>query len=78
MDHGKHSDVFIGHLVDHAIRPLYDLADSWIPVLGNRLTRQGERAYLSSASRDAIHHSRGIPRRIVSDVLVDRHQMGDR
>jgi hypothetical protein len=36
MDHGQHSNVFIGHLIDHAIRALYDLAESWIPVLGNR------------------------------------------
>ena len=77
MDHRKNSNIFITHLVDHAIRPLYDLTDGWIPVLGNRLAGQGERAYLTSASRDAIHHSRGIARRIAADMLVDRHKVGD-
>ncbi len=77
MDHRKHSNILISHLVDHAIRPLYDLTDGWIPVLGNRLAGQGERAYLTSASRDTVHHSRGIPRRIAADMVVNSHEVGD-
>lgn len=77
MDHREHSNIFITHFVDHAIRSLYDLPDCWIPVLGNRLTGQGELAYLTSASRDAIHHSRRIPRRIAANMLVNSHEVGD-